>query len=154
MFHNVTVAEALATAMAFELTAFRFYNGLASRLRPEVRSLVEELAAEELEHYRLLSLLAEDEQIADHLRAGMESPATTADFTTYTRFPELSADALEDDLLDYADARERIACEHYGYLAELTPAGPLRDLFAFLRREEEGHANKLATRWASLFSIP
>jgi len=150
---SITLAQALATAMAFELTAFRFYSDLAPRLRPEVRSLAEDLAAEELAHYCLLNDLSEDEQLADHLRAGVESPATAAEFTTCTPLPELPGDALEDDLLGYAEAREHIAREHYGYLAELAPAGPLRDLFTFLRREEEKHADKLATRWAILFSI-
>lgn len=73
---------------------------------------------------RLLNDLSEDEQLADHLRGGMESPATAAEFTTCTRLPELPGDALEDDLLGYAEAREHIAREHYGYLAELAPAGP------------------------------
>jgi rubrerythrin len=147
---SITLAQARATAMAFEIAAFRFYSDLAPRLRPEVRSLAKDLAAEELEHYRLLNDLSEDEQLADHRAGGDRRPA--AEFTTCTRLRS-SRDALEDDLLAYAEARERIAREHYGYLAELAPAGPLRDLFAFLRREEERHAGMLSTRWAILFSI-
>ena len=59
----------------------------------------------------------------------------------------------EEDVLFCAESRERIACEHYGYLAQLTPPGRLQDLFAFLRNEENRHEDEIRARWSAMFSI-
>lgn len=150
---DMTVAEVIETAMQFELNAFRLYRGLANGVRPELRPLVEELAAEELEHHRLLSTLAEDPELAAPLTERIRKPATADQFGAFVNLPHLPPDPLDDDLLAYAQDRERIACEHYGHLAEVAPQGAVRALFRFLSAEERKHEEKLTTRWATMFSI-
>ena len=73
----------------------------------------------------------------------------------YVNLPMLEDDEepAEESLLECAQSRERIAFEYYAYLAELTPSGPLRDLFEFLRDEEKKHEHDIQTRWATVFSI-
>jgi len=150
---TITLAEALAGAIAFEERAHRFYRDLATHVCPQNRELVEELAAEELTHVRLLQEMAEDPDLAEHLHAWMEPPETLVDFAAYVTLPVDRDDLSTDELLASAEAREEIAREHYGYLAELTPEGPIRDLFRFLREEEDKHAERLGARWSALFSI-
>jgi rubrerythrin len=150
---DMSVAEVIATAMQFELNAFRLYRGLADGVRPELRPLVEELAAEELEHHRLLSTLAEDPELAARLTERIRRPATADQFGAFVNLPHLPSDPLDDDVLAYAQDRERIACEHYAHLADVAPEGAVRALFRFLSAEEQKHEQKLTTRWATMFSI-
>jgi rubrerythrin len=150
---STTIDQALETAMAFEHSAHRLYISLAATLRAELRPLLEELAAEELEHYRLLSELARDEQCAALVSSKITAPTSTDRFATYVNLPRLPTDPLDDDILEYARDRERVAFEHYAHLAELAPDGPVRDLFRFLRDEERKHEQQLETRWATTFSV-
>ena len=150
---TMTLAEALQAAMAFEDTAHRFYRVLAEQVHPEMRPLVLELASEEQHHHRLLAELAADPALEDHLGSLIETPPSDTGFADYIPLPDLPAEPVEDDILAYAEAREQIAREHYGYLAELAPHGPLRDLFRFLYQEEQRHADNVARRWTTLFSI-
>jgi rubrerythrin len=150
---DMTLAEILDLAMDFELTAHRFYSGLIEKARPEVRPLVHELAAEEKAHYELLQRLSSDKDLVHHLRHGTKKPPTTEAFGDYVDLPPEPHELLEDNLLEYAKSRERIAYEHYAYLAEITPAGPVKDLFELLRDEEEGHTRALERRWSTMFSI-
>lgn len=150
---DMTIAEALETAMEFELASLRFYRSLAPKVREEVRPLVRELAEEERRHYRLLVELARDAAFAEHLRTSIERPSTSDELASFISLPALPNDPIDDDILEYAEAREQIAREHYGYLAEITPSGPLRDLFALLRDEESKHASGIGARWSKMFSI-
>jgi rubrerythrin len=134
-FDSVTLAEALAGAIAFEASARRFYCDLATRVCRKNRELVEELAAEALSHLKLLEEMVEDPDLAEHLQAWVEPPATLSDFGAYVTLP-LDQDHLRvDELLSSVEAPEQIAREHYGYLTELASEGPVRDLFRFLREE-------------------
>jgi rubrerythrin len=150
---DMTLSEALAMARSFEETAGEFYRGLAERVSTEVRALALELAAEEDGHRRLLDELAADPQLAESLRSRIAVPSTTPTFESFVTLSGLGEMPSEDELLDYAQAREAIAREHYSYLAELAPPGPLGDLFAFLAVEEQKHRDWLDERWANLFSV-
>lgn len=149
----MSLSEALETAMSFELRAYQFYLELAARVESEVRPLVLELAAEEQDHHRILAEIAADPHLEEHLRARIATPPTAGRFQACVHLPALPEQPIEDDVLSYAEACEELAREHYGYLAEATPKGPLRDLFLFLHQEEQRHAERVSTRWSTLFSI-
>jgi rubrerythrin len=87
------------------------------------------------------------------LRHRTKKPPTTEAFDDYVDLPLEPDELWEDNLLEYAKSRERIAYEHYAYLAEITPAGPVKDLFEVLRDEEEGHTWAIERRWSMMFSI-
>lgn len=150
---RLSLARPLETAIAIESGAHRFYAELASRVRPEVKPLVESLANEELRHRDLLQALAGDPDLVEQLRAHVDLPAPV-EAGAYISLPELGLSVGEDDILDYAGARERVARDYYAYVAEQTPPSPLRDLFRFLRDEEERHAEQIGARWSEVFSIP
>lgn len=150
---NISVGDALCLAMAFESRAHHSYRRLAERVHPEVRPLVVELAEQEQKHYELLRDLSVDSDLKPVLDESHSAPPTQERFHAYVNAADLPASASEDDILNYVESRERIAAEHYGYLAELTPRGPLRDLFSVLHDEERRHEADIQARWAKTFSI-
>lgn len=147
-----SLGAVLVTAMGFEEASCRFYAALALRVCKEIRPLGEQLATEEKAQYVHLRELAEDERLTDHLEHCVERPDTGSAYTC-ALIPYLPDDALDDDLLDYALSMDRIAFEYYRYLFDLTPAGPLNDLFAHLATEKLKRIRLLKLRWASMFSI-
>lgn len=151
---RMTPHEALRMAMDFEQSAYRFYTDLMDNFAADLRPLLMELAEEELHHYRLLEQVSRSSNLAPLLSESLADAPTTERFSSYVHLPSLEEVSAEEDILAYAEARERIAHEHYGYLAELTPPGPLRDLFAFLRDEETKHLASLERRWSRTYSIP
>ena len=150
---EMTLRDALVTAMEFERAARRFYTELADRVEPHARELVLELAAEEEHHYNLLKELSLRQDIESELESTATDVPTAENFEAYISLPNLTDGSTEDEILEYAESREQIAHEHYGYLAETTGTGPLRELFAFLRDEERKHATMVQSRWSTLFSI-
>jgi rubrerythrin len=150
---EMTLEQALETAKAFETAAHQFYRQLSRKVRAEIRPLICDLADEEKRHYDLLCDLTRSERINGHLRQRIESPPTAEVFGSYVQIPALPDDPIEEDILAYAASRERIAYEHYGHLAEQTPPGPLKSLFAFLREEEAGHVQSIESREMLLFSV-
>lgn len=150
---EMTLEDALAMAQAFEASAALFFRALAERLAPDVRALALELAEEEERHGALLRRLAAEPDLQSHLRQSVRSPASTPTFQSFLTPVALADRPDEDALLDYARAREEIAREHYGYLAELAAPGPLQDLLRYLEREEQRHADDLSRRWGELFSV-
>jgi rubrerythrin len=149
-----SLSAVLDTAMDFEAAACRFYRSLISRLNKEVGLLAEELAQETERQYRHLEEMSRDERLADHLEHCVKRPETCSAFTQYALLPHIDEDALDDDVLEYALSTERLAFEHYGYLFDVTPEGPLKDLFALLAKEKLERIQLLEKRWAVLFSVP
>jgi len=150
---QTTLEDVLQFAAGFEQAAFRFYRNLAERVNTEVRPLVLDLAAEEKGHTVLLRRIARGSDVKRQLGRRVVTPPSTEKFDAYVSLYDLPVRPTEEDVLVYAESREHIACEHYGYLAQLTPPGRLQDLFAFLRDEEKRHEAEIRARWSSMFSI-
>jgi len=150
---SMSIDDALLRAMAFEQHAHDFYQDFAQQAHPEAMPLVLELAAEELKHLDLLRGLSTDADLARVRAQRVLTPPTQERFDAYTAIPELPSGAAEDDILNYAEGMERIAFEHYRYLAEQAAAGPLKELFEFLRDEEKQHEAGIQSRWAATFSV-
>jgi rubrerythrin len=150
---GITLREVLDVAMGFEQTAQRFYLSLKDRVAAEVQPLVADLAEEEGRHYSLLAELADDHRLAAKL-ATTTIPPGPADhaFRAYVAMPSLGEHPEEDEILDYAASRERIAREHYAYLAETASPGPMQALFSLLRDEEHRHESLVERRWSETFS--
>jgi len=139
--------------MSFERAAYDFYTRLIGKAPAEVKYLVRELADEEKTHYELLERVSQDESFGQYLTFRAERPSTHESFSNYVELIPLPEELFEDSLLEYAKSRERVAYEHYAYLAEITPGGSLKALFEFLRDEEMRHARDLDARWSKMFSI-
>ena len=138
-----TLEQILDTAMSFEAVARDFYAGLCASVSKPLRGLVQELADEEAEHYRLFQQLREREDIQQQIAEKIATPASDHLFSNYIQLPELGEHPTDQDVLRYALAREQAAMEQYAALASETPPGPIAELFRFLANEELEHKNEL-----------
>ena len=139
MLGKTTLGEILAVATSFEATARDFYTDLIPKVSKHVRYLVEELAAEEQEHYDLFRDLAERDDLAEQIQAEVQRTASDSRFSDCVHLPDLGENPDDQAVLQYAMGREHAAMQHYAELAETTPEGPIRDLFRYLASEETKH---------------
>jgi rubrerythrin len=138
-----TLKEILEVATSFEQTAHDFYTALIPRVSKRIRYLVEELAAEELEHLRLFTELAARPDIAGEINREIVTPVDDHVFSNYVHLPRLDDAPDDQSILQYALFREHAAMEQYRELALNTEPGPVHDLFEFLANEETKHKREL-----------
>jgi len=135
--------EILETAMGFERIARDFYQDLCDKVSKPLRSLVQELAEEEEEHYNLFKNLREREDIKQYIGEKIETPPSDHQFSDFIHLPDLGEKPDDQDVLRYALGREQAAMEQYAALAQNVPPGPIADLFKFLAYEEMEHKKEL-----------
>ena len=145
-----SLQEILETAAEFERTARDFYRDLAPKVGKNLRWLVEELAEEEQGHYDRFQRLAQDPAVAEQVRAQVPVPPSDSRFSDCIQLPDLGEHPDDQAILQYALGREQAAMEQYQALAESAPEGPIRDLFAFLAREETAHKLELEKLYLEL----
>lgn len=140
---KTSLREILEIATSFEESARDFYRALVPRVSKRIRYLVEELAAEEQEHYDLFHALAHRPDIAEQVKQEIQRTASDSKFSDCLHLPDLGENPDDQAVLQYAMGREHAAMTHYGELAETTPEGPIRDLFRYLANEETKHKLEL-----------
>jgi rubrerythrin len=138
-----TLKEILEVATSFEKTAYEFYTALIPRVSKRIRYLVEELAAEELEHVRLFTDLAASPDIAGEISREIVTPVDDSIFSSYVHPPKLDESPDQRTILQYALFREYAAMDQYRELALNTEPGPVHDLFLYLANEEARHKREL-----------
>lgn len=138
-----TIEEILQTAMSFEQVARDFYQDLIGKVNKPIRWLVEELAAEEAEHYRLFENILKHDNVQQFINEKIETPPSDHQFSDYIQSPDLGEKPDDQDVLRYALGREQAAMEQYAELAKDVPPGALADLFQFLSNEEMEHKKQL-----------
>jgi rubrerythrin len=138
-----TLKDVLSVATSFEESARDFYKELIPKVSKRFRWLVEELANEEQGHYDLFTNLAARSDIADQVKAEIERPVTDGKFADAVMIPDLGEQPDDQAVLQYAMGREHLAMTHYRSLADTTPAGPIKELFAYLANEEAKHKEEL-----------
>jgi len=138
-----TVQEVFNVAIEFERTARDFYRDLAPKVSKSIRYLVEELAEEEQRHFDLFTKMSQRTDMGDVMSVQIKRPVSDRKFSDCVHLPDLGEYPDDQAVLQYALMREHAAMEQYHALADETPVGPLRDLFAFLANEETKHKNEL-----------
>lgn len=140
---KTTVREIFEVATEFEKVAHRFYSELVPNVTKNIRWLVEELAAEELDHVELFTKLANDPAVEAVLAEEITRPLADTKFSDCVHTPNLGPNPDDQAVLQYALMRESAAMEQYTELAETAPKGPLKDAFLFLAKEETEHKAEL-----------
>ncbi|MBF0471832.1 MAG: ferritin family protein [Gammaproteobacteria bacterium] len=138
-----SVGEILEVAMQFELTAYNFYHQLIPKVSKRIRYLVEEMAAEEQEHVRLLSELMAKAEIEQQLKEMVQTPPSDHRFSDAIHSLDLGEKPDDQAILQYALAREQAAMEQYSTLASEVEEGPIQDLFTYLSQQETEHKLEL-----------
>lgn len=147
-----TLRDALQIAMDFELSGFGFYSDFADQVDSEVRPVMLELAAAGKLHHGLLRGIAGSADIARRLTP-TEVLRLAAARRRSPKLPDLESAPIEDDVLNYAEIRERRAYEYYGCLLWLMPQGPLRELIDRLKTAKQRHQEQIRSSCAALFLI-
>ena len=138
-----SLVEILDVAIEFERTARDYYSGLIPRVSKKIRFLVEELAEEEQRHLDQFTELRNRPDLSQQVQTLVQVPASDGRFSDCIHLPELGENPDDQSVLQYALGREQAAIEQYQSLAETTPVGPIRELFAFLADEETQHKKEL-----------
>lgn len=138
-----TLDEILKTAASFEHTAKNFYTDLIPKVSKRIRWLVEELAAEEEQHYKLFTALSEKIVDDTSLQIKVSTPSSDGKFTDCLHVPELGDSPDDQEVMLYALGREQAAMEQYRALADSTDPGEIHDLFEYLANEETKHKAEL-----------
>jgi rubrerythrin len=142
-----SLQEILETALLFEQTARDFYTAMIPKVSKRIRYLVEELAAEEQEHYDRFSKLVGNPALEAQIRAEIVTPVADHRFSDCVHLPDLGERPDDQAILQYALYREHAAMEQYRQLAGSTDPGPVRDLFAWLANEETRHKRELEAEY-------
>lgn len=145
-----TLGEILDTALGFEATARDFYTALAVKVKNPLKGLVEELAEEESRHYQLFADLKARDDLQAQIAERIRTPANDHKFADFVKMPTLEEHPDDQSVIQYAMAREHAAMEQYRDLAAETPEGPIRDLFAWLSKEELEHKAELEKQYYQL----
>lgn len=140
---KTSLREILEVATQFEASARDFYTALIPRVSKRIRYLVEDLAAEEQNHFELFGTLAQRMDIAEQIETKIARTASDSKFSDCLHLPDLGENPDDQAVLQYAMGREHAAMNHYGELAETTPDGPIRKLFRYLASEETKHKLEL-----------
>ncbi|NCA68833.1 MAG: rubrerythrin [Sphingobacteriia bacterium] len=140
---KTSLREILEVACSFEESARNFYTDLIPKVSKNVRWVVEELAAEEQDHFDMLTRLASREDIAEQIKSEVRTPPNDSRFSDCIQLPDLGPNPDDQSVLQYAMGREQIAMEHYRSLTEDTAPGPIHDLFQYLADEETKHKGEL-----------
>lgn len=138
-----TVEEVLETAAAFDREAHGFYVDLVPKVSKSIRYIVEELARAELAHIKKIMDLAKSPDLAEHLKDAILRPEADRRFSDAIQAPDLGERPDDQEVLQYALAREQIAIEEYSELAANTAPGALHECFSFLANEESKHKSEL-----------
>lgn len=124
-------------ATAFEKAAFEDYGKLAAQAQsPQLRALLEKLAAEEMGHLDLISAYQETHG---------EAPLQNVDVGKLPALDEVPLSAGNNDkaIIDYAVRHETATINFYRELASLTPVSALKKAFRELAAEEQQHLARL-----------
>lgn len=138
-----SLREILEVAIQFERTAYNFYHDLIPKVGKNMRYLVEELAAEEQQHFNLFTVLLENPEIEKQLSQRIKTPPSNGKFSDAILIKDLGDNPDDQSILQYALSREQAAMEQYSALAKEVDEGPVRDLFTYLSHEEMEHKNQL-----------
>lgn len=140
---NTSIEQILEQAIRFEEDAYDFYSGAVEKVeRPHIRSVLEDLAKEEVKHKEhLQALLAGDTTriISVHKRGQIDD----LKLAEYLVPRPLDPEASLQDILIVAMHREKSSNEFYSTMAEIAQEEDSRTLFGFLAQEELMHKNKV-----------
>lgn len=146
--HSLT--EILDVAIQFELAAAAFYQKLQMQVSKPLRELVESLAEEEQDHANRLGQLRYHPNLAQQIEQKIEVPITDLRFSDAIKTPDPKRLKSDQDVLEYALGRERLAMDQYRSLADATMLGEIKNLFQWLADEEIEHKQELEKRYYAL----
>ncbi len=143
--------EALQVAIKGESDAFNTYYTAIKKVDDKgAKTLLKELAADELEHKHKLELaLLDDTAIEDLGQGKIPEGFSIADYMTEEN--QISSDSSLQDIYAYAISSEKKAIKFYTALMNSCKGSKMEYLFDKLRDEEKKHLEKLEKDYEETF---
>jgi rubrerythrin len=148
-----TLADALQDAVEFERLSVRIYMDLATKVDSQVRPLLLRLVADSKADGEFLSDFAKSAELgkvpSPNLKFCLSDEASRQSVDPAS----LGDEPIEDDVLDYVEVREKLACNYYKYMLGQTRARPLQKLIVRLIETKSRHQEEVLSCSAALFLI-
>jgi rubrerythrin len=145
-----SLSELLYAAASFETAGRDTFTLLAPRVSGRIRGLVELLAEVQAQHLDRFTDVAEGSDPDLLMQVMIETPAAGQKFNAGAHAPVFGAEPDDREVLDYALQREELALQQYRALAQRVPAGPARELFSYLARDDAAHRVQLERLYAEV----
>jgi rubrerythrin len=140
---DTKIEQILRKAIQFEEAAFEFYTSAVEMVQqPHIKSVLQDLAAEEVKHKERLQKLLEG-NVQAIVAVRKRDQIQDLKLAEYLVSQPLGPDATFQDVLIVAMHREKSSNEFYSVMASIAEEGETKDLFAFLAQEELGHKNRI-----------
>jgi rubrerythrin len=145
-----TRETALEKAIDIEMKSFQNYRKAYRRVRDQqARSLVKEIALDELDHKNTLEKAFFEETIALH-DAGMEE-APSMKLSIMLEEKPLDENATDQDVMIHAIHDKKRAVDFYRKMASQCGGAPMERMFQQLSRDEENHLARLESLYESVY---
>lgn len=137
--------QILQTAIQREIDAHNLYSSTAEEVdRPEAKSILEELAAQEVGHRERLETLLEGGRFRAISKA-QQKKVVDLKITDYLVEAPLDAESDLQDVLIVAGKREKASRDLYTALGEVAEDEDVKNLFDFLATQEAQHKKRVET---------
>lgn len=145
-----TREAALEKAIDMEAKSFEAYKGGYLRSGDKrAKTLLKELALDELEHKYILEKAFFEETVALHDAGEKEGPSMK--FSMLFEERPLDESATEQDVFLFAIHEEKRAVDFYKNMADQCGDAPMGDMYSRLRKDEEGHLSRLEELYESIY---
>jgi len=145
-----TLEGALEKAVEQEKESLRVYREAMKKVEdPHARSILKELAKEELDHRNVLEKALLGETLA-HLDP--EEPAgPSMELTYFLEEKKLDESSTAQDVMIYAIHEEKRSVDFYLQMANHCKGAPMGELFSKLHQQEMAHLTKLEETYEKLY---
>jgi rubrerythrin len=141
---------ALEKAIEMEIKSFQTYKEAYLKIRePHVKSLVKDLALEELTHKYILEKAYFEETVALHEENMEEGPSMKLSLLLMEK--PLEDDADDQDVMIHAIHDEKRAVDFYKKMAEQCGGAPMEEMFKRLYQDEEAHLVRLEELYETIY---
>ncbi len=137
--------QILQTAIQREIDAYNLYHSTAQNVeRPEAKSILEELASQEVGHRERLENLLEGGRFRAISKA-QQKKVVDLKITDYLVETPLDADSDLQEVLIVAGKREKASRDLYTALGKVADDEETKNLFTFLANQEAQHKKRVET---------
>ncbi len=146
---NITLKDALAIAITEEIKAYTLYSNLSAKVKnAATRTMLQELAAQELGHRKLLENVVAGQK---YEILGKNISDTQKGIVDFLVVSDLKDNASPQEVMIFAIKAEEKAYNFYTDFKNYFGTTELGQLFAKLAVEEQGHKSLLETEYEEHF---
>jgi len=145
-----TLEGALERAIEQEQHSFEIYRQALKIVKdPQARTVLKDMALEELEHKHILEKALIGEIVALHEKG--ESTGPTMNLTYFLAEKPLDLDSSPQDVMVFAIHDEKRSVDFYKEMATQCGGAPMEELFSKLQKEETIHLARLEETYEKLY---